>query len=236
MAKRRVFVEVEQGDNIPVSGIKREGILLPSDLDYVLVVDDEVPTGGIDVSIVEGNTPSSKVIQLATNRDRLKASEICEIISELRRSGWSQREIAEKAGLSEQDVSFYVRLQASDIRITEALDEGKVKPSAVEPLLALSYEEQLSLVPSALQKKTVRGIKALIQAHKSRTSNRLIKAEEEDDLDPSAMLFTGLVSEAYKVLNSASYLEPTWDSETRREALTALGQVQALTERLLNSV
>lgn len=236
---KRIFIELS-GDNFPapqVGAEKRAQIKDIQDNDLLLVPSKDVPEDGVGVVLIEDFEASRGLLWLTINKDRLSASELSETITSLRKNGLSQREIATRTGLSEQDISFYVRLAASDPRITEALDSGRVSPSAVEPLLALSAEDQAKLVPSALQKKTARAIKALISAHKiSQEPNTNVKETINEEIDAGAVLVLALLEEAYKTLDNASFVQASWSPTTSKTATQTLVKIKTLAERYIQNI
>ena len=83
-------------------------------------------------------------------------------------SGLSQAQLALNFGMSQSEVSLSLALSKAHPKLQKAVAEERISPSAVEPLLALSEEEQEELIDAAIKEKTVRRVRALVSAHKKR--------------------------------------------------------------------
>lgn len=197
---KRVFVEVESKD-IPNVYNNTAYLVGTEELTLLLHAPVEEAT---EVTLIDKSNPTANAwVQLITNRGNLSTTEIIKHLSTVKIIA-SQKEIAERTGLYEQDVSTLLRLGTADPRLVEAVDKKEISLSAVEPLLALSLEDQAALAPSALQKKTVRGVKSLIAAHQLSKSPVLDKKETlDEEIDPTGMLVTSLLKEALNVVTQA---------------------------------
>ncbi len=78
--------------------------------------------------------------------------------------GKSQQKIGEMFGVSKSVVSLAMSTLDAHPRLQEAIDQGKLEPSAVEPLLPLPMSVQEDLVDAVIRGKTARRVTALVQA------------------------------------------------------------------------
>jgi hypothetical protein len=228
---KKVYVEVEwDGDNIPQGSA---GALLEEE-DHLVLISGKTPEGSIPVTLLNQDSAAGLFATLASQKERLSHSELAMYVDDLRKSGYTNKKIAEQTGLLEQDVSFYARLFPANEAIKEALDDHKISPSAVEPLLALSPEAQDRLTRPALQKKTVRGVRALIRADTTSQTPMVVEGKEEadDEIDPAAQLVLDLLSEADNVLRSTHPGMAVWSEGTGKIFLSKLETLRASVENL----
>ncbi len=120
--------------------------------------------------------------------------------------GWKQNRIAAAFGVSEPDVCLALKALNAVPAIQQALESGRIKPSAVEPLLTLPLEEQQVLAPAALRAHTTRKVRALIEAHRL---CRILGDQEAvqtavDEIDPDEIMAVEELDMALKRLRSAA--------------------------------
>jgi hypothetical protein len=121
--------------------------------------------------------------------------------------------VASKFGVSNTDVSLALSLLRADPKIQQAVDEGRISTSAVEPLISQPLEFQARLVDAALREKTVRRVKALVEAEKRKTSVSATREERTsllpDDVDPLEVLALNELREALLHLRNSQIARPT---------------------------
>lgn len=133
--------------------------------------------------------------QLIANRDRKDLSyfEVAQVYKALRdKYGWKQRQIAKRFGTSDAEVSLAISLLEANEAIQQAVEDGRISPSAVEPLLALSKEDQEELAQAAIRAKTTRKVRDLVKTHQRIKDLDKFEAEQEsvlpNDIDPLSTL------------------------------------------------
>lgn len=117
----------------------------------------------------------------------------------LKELGWSQREVAQRFGVSDSEVSLALSTLRATPKLQQAVEDGRIKPSALEPLLSQPLEVQEVLADAAIQEKTVRRVAALVQAHKTlEASNKMTDQDdrEDEDYDATEYLAMGELEEA----------------------------------------
>jgi ParB/RepB/Spo0J family partition protein len=139
-------------------------------------------------------------------RENLRYLDKAGVYAALKDLGWSQRRIAQKFNVSDADVSLALAALRADPKLQQAINEGSLAPSAVEPLLSQPAEVQAALADAAIRAKTVRQVAALVKAYK----NREDLAEREtpvhtsaDDVDPLEEMAVGGLREALEHLRLA---------------------------------
>ena len=98
----------------------------------------------------------------------------------LKELGWKQKEIAVKFGISDSDVSLALATLRADPKLQKAVEEGRIKPSAIEPLLSQPLEVQAVLADAAINARTVREVSNLVKAHKRR--GEIFESRRDEDM------------------------------------------------------
>ena len=174
--------------------------------------------GIIAVPVVEVDTPSSMpdglVDQVIINQDRKPMSylEMAKVFQTLVENGWSQNDVAERFDFNKSIVSLALAALSAHPKVQQAIEEGKISPSAIEPLLSQDNDTQVRLIEAAVREKTVRKVRALIQADKKMTSilnnngvryNADLEDDEDDtDYDPNDMVTVTALDEALAYLST----------------------------------
>jgi ParB family transcriptional regulator, chromosome partitioning protein len=118
--------------------------------------------------------------------------------------GWSQAAIASRFGISQADVSLALAMLRADPKLQQAVEEGRIKPSAIEPLLSQPMEVQHELADRAIREKTVRKVSALVKANKQKAEiYKVTKDDESDipeDIDPLEVMAMEEINEALRHL------------------------------------
>lgn len=124
----------------------------------------------------------------------------------LKDCGWKQVKIARQLGMSEADVSLALSAIKASPAVQEAVDTGKLAPSAVEPLLSLPHDVQDTLLPAAITARSVRKVTALVQGEKSRLGlamKRVKVVNGETTEDPMLAVARAAIEEAMLKLKVA---------------------------------
>jgi ParB-like chromosome segregation protein Spo0J len=151
---------------------------------------------------------------LIINKHRKEISylEEAQVYKVLHAAGLSQHDIATRMSVSDADVSLALSLLSADQRIQEAVNSGRVSPSAVEPLLSLPPEMQAELAPAAIRAKTVRNVKRLVDTAKKRRGLDKRNTDDQavpDDVDPMEALALEELKAAEIHVNAASSISLT---------------------------
>lgn len=140
-------------------------------------------------------------------RKKLGYLEKAQVFARLKDLGWTQRQIAQKFGASDADVSLALATLRAHPDLQKAIESGDLSPSAAEPLLSQSMETQEKLVAAALQAKTVRKVSALVKAHNTKKEITNMEVEfddnDDDDIDPLEELALHEIEQSLEHLKQA---------------------------------
>lgn len=193
-------------------------ILVFKTLDFYAIKDghrrfyaaQELGWNELEATLIEPPEDQVELItdMLIINKHRKEISylDTAKAYKSLKDTGLTQHEIAERLGVSDADVSLALSLLNSDPRIQEAVNNGRVSPSAVEPLLSLPSELQDELAPTAIRCRTVREVKRLVDtAKKLHAANKHDSDEQAvpDDIDPLESLAVAELQEAEMHVSNA---------------------------------
>lgn len=109
------------------------------------------------------------------------------VYQHLKSMGWSQKDIADRLGVGTPEVSMALATLRAAPRLQEAVNNGEIAPSAIEPLLSQPVEVQVELAETAIRAKTVRKVLALVRTHKARRalqSAPVVSAVDDEEIDP----------------------------------------------------
>ena len=163
----------------------------------------EVPYVEVPPPADAGEEASAQIIY-NNCRSELSYTERARLIQRMRDGGLAQKEIADKIGESEAEISIALRVMGSHPKIRAALDAGRISPSAVEPLVTQPFAVQEALADTAIRTKTVRGVRALVNAHKlQRDAAIVVEEQDSEDVDPLEVLVLDDLEEALKHLQAA---------------------------------
>ena len=152
----------------------------------------------------------------------------------LKQAGRSQREIAQKFQVSDAEVSLAIQATTAHPALQEALNQGRIKPSAIEPLLPLSQELQGELAPAAIRAKTVTKVRALVNIKKAelglgRGSKPVKEVQIAEDMDPLDLLRLSSLQEALEILGT---VDPISHPDVRDQARATVKELLATACRL----
>jgi ParB family chromosome partitioning protein len=168
--------------------------------------------GWEDLELTEIDPPEDQtdllMDMLIINKHRKEISylEEARVYLALRDAGLTQHEIAKRLSVSDADVSLALSLLNADQRIQDAVNNGRISSSAIEPLLSLPPDMQAELVPAAIRCRTVRNVKRLVDAAKRRITD---DERDEDgqavpeDVDPLEALAIAELQEAETHVSNA---------------------------------
>lgn len=156
-----------------------------------------------------GNEADILVQQVIENEHRQKMGYIekAKVYQQLKDMGMSQKNISKRFGVSEVEVSLSLATLRSDPKIQKAVEDGRILPSAIEPLLSQPLEVQARLADAAIKQKTVRGVTALVKAYKAQQelSRKEINKETTcDGTDPEQEIAITFLEQSAKALRLAS--------------------------------
>lgn len=121
------------------------------------------------------------------HREGMSYLDRARVYARLKSLGVSQQAIAQRFAVSESAVSLAVSTLRAAPALQQAVNDGRLTPSALEPLLSQPLETQEALADAAIHAKTVRKITTLLQAHKNRESTVGAKrppVSVSDEVDP----------------------------------------------------
>lgn len=169
-------------------------------------------------------------------REELTYVQRARIYQRMKEEGLSQAAIARAVGVSEAEVSLALSTLNAHPKIQQALNEGRISQSAVEPLLTKPLEVQEELVDAALQAKTVRKVRALVQARDAEEAlGGTVEVHENtldlDDLDPMELIFLEDLDKARTRLQAAAQADVV-SPKTRAQARRTIQQIVEIAMRL----
>lgn len=153
---------------------------------------------GLDaLDVVVKDAPEDRAaFQFVVNEHRkgLSYSERAEAIRTMINTGKTQAEVARITGLSETEVSLALSALKACPKILDAVNTGVLAPSAIEPLLSLSNDDQEALADAAIKEKTVRKITALVKTYKARKAlaSAPVSSSNDDDNPFDSMVLEAL--------------------------------------------
>jgi hypothetical protein len=111
------------------------------------------------------------------------------------------------------------------------LEEGRISPSAVEPILVQSWEDQERLIGPAVAAKTVRKVRALVNADRMQQRPEVRETSIPEELDPLELLVLDELEEAMRHLRIAQETELT-NAGLRRQARKSVAQLVQMAVQL----
>jgi ParB/RepB/Spo0J family partition protein len=159
-----------------------------------------------------------------SQRKDLSYMDKARVYEHLKELGMSNREIARTVGETDQGVSMALKLVRADPKIQKAVEEGRVSPSAIEPLLARPLDVQARLADAAIQAKTVRRVAALIAADVEDEEMVVAAWSDEEEADPLEQVAAQELEEALAHLRQAA-LTPITDQSLRRSSRPTVAQL-----------
>jgi len=186
------------------------------------------------------NQISLLLAQMAENesRESLSYMDKARLFSKLKDLGLSQKEIAAKCGSTDAEVSLALGALRAIPKLQKAISEGSIAPSAAEPLLSQSADVQEELVDAAIKAKTVRGVTALVKAHKTRKElGGMVapKNDEDDDVDPLELMSSNELAEALSHLKTAQLSQIT-DPKLVQKARPTVEELVKTSKEILKSL
>jgi ParB family chromosome partitioning protein len=167
--------------------------------EYIRAIIEDVPGDEVGLIIQQYNENE--------NRDNLSYIEKAWVYARLKNAGMSQHRIAEITGTNDADVSLALASLKAPEKIQQAINDGRISPSAVEPILSLHPNDQEELAAAVIQAKTVRNVKKLVDAHRASKhvgkSKGVLNTNVPDDADPLELISISAIEEAINYLKSA---------------------------------
>lgn len=241
-----------------VDTIKEHGVLVPLEVyrtseggtTYYIKDGHRRLTGAIlagmsEVPCVEVPAPTDRpeqiVHQFVINEHRrgLTQLEKAEFYRRLREDfGLPQKLVAEQAGVSEAEVSLALAALRAHPAIRDAMLEGKLSHSAVEPVLSLPYEDQEKIAPLVLKEKTVRKVAEAVKVYRAANGlERTIRTPKVTEqkaaraVDPLAAMAVDGLDASVQNLNMALGVIVT-DEVLRQRGLNTVYKILDLAEKL----
>ncbi len=162
------------------------------------------------------------------HRSGLKYVEKANTYHALKDEGYSQEKIATILNVSPSDVSTAVNILRLPQQYHNAIEQGRISPSALEPLIPLSKGDQERLFNAVLSEKTARKVAHLVRADKEKSKTMGQAAETyqpDDDVDPMEVLAVDELRQATEHLCVASQIRLTYPALiAEAEAIVARAQ------------
>lgn len=149
-----------------------------------------------------------------TARKNLTVMDKAKVYSELvNQCGWKQVDVARRFNISPTDVSLGLSLVHAHPKIQQAVEEGRIAPSAVEPVITQPIEIQDELADAVIQAKTVRKVKSLLDAHLA--GKELVKTKASSNTgNPLDEFFLNELIKAHVAIDNASMAVPNKPIDT----------------------
>jgi len=149
-------------------------------------------------------------------------------------SGMAQKEIANTCGVSPSDVSTALSMLTVHPLYLEAVGQGRISPSALEPLHSLRWEDQERLFPAVMQAKTVRKVSSLVRADRMMAAETVkgpACEESRDDLTSAEIIAIENLRQAVDLVDQASNL-PVTTSQASKEIAALTSTLRKMLDRL----
>ena len=194
----------------------------------------------VPVTEVEAPANSAEEIYdqvvLNTTQRPLSYTDLANAYQALKDAGWTQVKIARKFSVSEPEVSLALKSLQASPKLQAALNEGKLSPSAIEPLLPLPVDLQEELADTAVRAKTVRKVTELVNTKKAelglgRGSRKAKQVEIPEDVDPLEEMVISTLEEAAATLQVAE-TTPINHPVLRQKCRLKVKEILAIAKRL----
>lgn len=124
--------------------------------------------------------------------------------------GKTQADVARELGVSTKDVSLGLAALNAPEKIQKALNDGRISPSAVEPLLSQDDDVQEALADAVIAAKSVRKVRSLVKTCSLQKGLGSIPAEEiefDAEIDPLELMAVTAMDEAIEHLRIVPTIE-----------------------------
>lgn len=110
-------------------------------------------------------------IVMNNQREAIGYLDMARTFAVLKGYGMKQKDIADRLGTTAANVSLALAALEAHPKLQEAVANGRLAPSAVEPLLPLPLEVQERLADTAIRLRTVRKITDLVETEKRKLAH-----------------------------------------------------------------
>lgn len=129
----------------------------------------------------------------------------CQAYQAMKDTGMTQASIAKLVGKSEAEISLSLKFLSASGAVVAAVVDGSISPSAAEPLLSLSKEDQERLIDAAVRAKTVKKINDLVRADKRKNDLKAEAVERAgEDEDPLEIMVIMATEQALKAVHDVA--------------------------------
>lgn len=242
----RTSVDTELVDLIRESGILHPLLIYKQDGEWIIKeghrrFEAALVLGLTDVPVTEVPPPASRAddiadqIVLNNSQKPFSYLDTARAFNTLKEEcGWSQVQIARKFGLSEPQVSLALATLRVHPKIQEAVNDGKLQPSAVEPLCNLPMAVQDEIADAVVAAKTVRKVQQLVTAEKKARNIKGRKQGDQPQVDARAEEVMAVTMLEDALANMAMVKDEKITSQVMRErAQLAVKQMLEIAERML---
>lgn len=191
---------------------------------------EEVPYSEVDPPLDSADAAAAQII-FNNFRQELSYLQRAGVIKRMKDTGLLQVDIAERLSMSESEISTALKAINAHPDVQKALEEGRISPSAVEPILVQSWEDQERLIGPAVAAKTVRKVRALVNADRMQQNPKVRETDIPEELDPLELLVLDELEEAMRHLRTVQEAELT-NAGLRRQARKSVAQLVQMAVQL----
>ncbi len=166
----------------------------------------------IDATIVDAPLDSNETLIKKTHENEARSGmsylEKAEVYQKLVDGGMRPIEVAERFGVTRAVVSIARATLTADPKIRQAVEDGKITPSGIEPIIFKDAETQAILADAVISAKTIRRVKAVVNTYER--SGVIAGKEVEETVfeeDPLLVMYREQLAEALHVLHN---IHPEW--------------------------
>lgn len=188
------------------------------------------------VVVEQAEYESDHIIQqvlINNEREPIGYLDMAKVFAKLKELGMLQKDIAVHFGTTSANVSLALATLEASPKLQNAVAEGRLAPSAIEPLLPLSLEQQEALADTAIRLKTVRKIRDLTETEKRKSNPKKHSPEmaQGSPEDSFGSLVLAALETAKNDLSVVADL-PITDSELKKRGRLAVEELIALARRI----
>jgi len=141
-------------------------------------------------------------------RSGMSYLEKARVFDALLSNGMRATKVAEKFGVTKSTVSIALATLNADPKLQKAIEDGKISPSGVEPIIFQDAETQALLADAVIAAKSVRRVKAVVNTYKRAGVIPGVDVEETTfEEDPLLILYRDQLAEDLHILNN---IHPAW--------------------------
>lgn len=223
-------VRQEDGENYPelVQSMQDQGQLVPIQvyqdehtdrfvLQYGhqrLKVAKELGWRTIQATIVDEPGSDNEALIQKTQENEARSGmsylEKAQVYANLIGNGARAKDVATVFGVTKSVISVATATLRADPKLRDAVEAGKISPSAVEPIIFKDPETQAILADAVIAAKTTRKVKSVVNTYERAGIIPGLEEEVDETVfeeDPLLILYRDQISEAIHILSN---IHPAW--------------------------